>query len=122
MRDTKTEFLDSAKLLLNITGSENDDLLSYLIDDSISEILAYCRLDILPRQLEGLAIELAVSRFESAQRGSDIKSLTQGERRVEYSDGRADFLSKHKARLDAFVNRAGRLPSELGGDKNVQSV
>ena len=123
MGDTKIEFLDAAKLLLGIDDDGSDALLSFLIDDTIEAVLSYCRLDVLPRQLEGFIPTLVADRFTNVGTGG-VKSVTEGERRVEYRDSKTNFLSKHITRLRPFISRAVTVPSDLdkGDTKDEQSV
>lgn len=123
MGDTKTEFLDAAKLLLGIKTDESDELLSYLIDDCTETVLAYCHIDVLPRQLEGFIPQIAAGRFSENQNG-DIKSITEGERRVEYRDTKVDFLSEYTDRLKPFMSRKAWVPSDKdkGDTKDDKSV
>lgn len=111
MGDTKTEILDAAKLLLGITDEENDELLTLLIDDTISAVLSYCRIEVLPRQLVSLIPLIAAGRYRLNGR-SDVKSVTEGERRVEYT-GNGSFLDEYAARLKPFVSRSVKLPSDI---------
>jgi len=41
-------------MLLGIKDDEQDSLLSFLIEDTVNMIMAYCHIDVLPRQLESL--------------------------------------------------------------------
>lgn len=111
MGDTKTEFLDAAKLLLGINNDESDGLLAFLIDDTIEAVLAYCHIDVLPRQLEGFIPQIAASRFAENNQGG-VKSITEGERRVEYRDTKTDFLSEYTDRLKPFMSRQAWVPSD----------
>ncbi len=123
MGDTKTDFLNAAKLLLEIKNDESDELLSYLIDDCVNAVLAYCHIDILPRQLEGFIPRLAAAMYRERQQ-SGIKSITEGERRVEYGDTKTDFLTEYAERLRPFISREVFVPSDKdkGDTKDEQSV
>ncbi|MCI8404795.1 MAG: hypothetical protein HFE49_07835 [Clostridia bacterium] len=123
MGDTKTEMLTAAKMLLGIEDEKNDELLLFLIDDTESAVKAYCRLDVLPRQLVSLIPTLTANRYRLNMH-EDIKSVTEGERRVEYSDRNYDWLSGYAARLKPFVSRNVKLPSDLAvkEDDNDQSL
>lgn len=48
------EQLGTLKMLLGIKDDEQDSLLSFLIEDTVNMIMAYCHIDVLPRQLESL--------------------------------------------------------------------
>ena len=112
MRDTKPEYLEAVKLLLEFNDEDNDGLLLLLIEDTINAVLSYCRIDVLPRQLEGLA---AAEYKRGVSDG--IRTISEGERRVEYSDS-GSALSGYYERLKPFVSRAVCLPSEVESDEN----
>ena len=123
MGDTKIEFLDAAKLLLGIKNDESDELLAFLIEDTTEAVLAYCHIDLLPRQLEGFIPQIAARRFaENNQCG--VKSITEGERRIEYIGANTDFLSEYTERLKPFMSREVWVPSDKdkGDTKDEQSV
>ena len=44
-----SEILDSTKLILGITADDKDEILSFIIDDTVSCVKAYCRICELPR-------------------------------------------------------------------------
>ena len=46
-------------MLLGIKDDEQDSLLSFLIEDTVNMIMAYCHIDVLPRQLESLVPKIA---------------------------------------------------------------
>lgn len=116
MGDTKQDMLEAAKIMLDIKDNESDSLLSILIDETIDAILAYCHIDIMPRQLVSFVPTVVAKRYTSVKGGS-IKALTEGERRVEYTDGKYDFLTDFAKRLRPFVSREAWLPSQVE-DKN----
>ena len=51
MGDTKNEILDAVKLLLGIKDNDKDDVLMLLNEETVNSVLAYCRIDVLPRQI-----------------------------------------------------------------------
>ena len=110
MGDTKTDFLNAAKLLLGIKNDESNELLSYLIDDCVDAVLSYCRIEVLPRQLEGFIPQMAANAYTDRQKGG-VKSITEGERREEYGDTKMDYLTEYAQRLKPFVSRAVYVPS-----------
>lgn len=112
MGDTKIEILDAAKLLLEIKDNENDELLMLLIEDAVNAVKAYCRIEVIPRQLVSL-VPMLVARQYRLNSGNGIKSVTEGERRVEYTEKNNDFLSEYEHRLKPFVSRDVKLPSDI---------
>ena len=108
MGDTKNEILDAVKLLLGIKDNDKDDVLMLLIEDTVNSVLAYCRIDVLPRQIVSFIPTLTVKRYTANQNGC-VKSVTEGERKVEYA-----------IRLKPFVSRKVKVPSEvIADDKSV---
>ena len=60
-------------MLLGIKDDEQDNLLSFLIDDTVNMIMAYCHIDVLPRQLESLVPKIAADMYRAKGYG-DSKS------------------------------------------------
>ena len=119
MGDTKNEILDAVKLLLGIKENDKDDVLMLLIEDTVNSVLAYCRIDVLPRQIVSFIPTLTVKRYTANQNGG-VKSVTEGERKVEYSDDNYDYLKEYAIRLKPFVSRKVKVPSEvIANDKFV---
>lgn len=113
--------LGTLKMLLGIKDNEQDSLLSFLIDDTVNMILAYCRIDILPRPLESLVPTIAADAYRAKGYGQAaaleiVKSISEGERSVTYAETNPDYdyLQNYYDRLNPFRNRKGRVPSELG--------
>ena len=69
MGDTKNEILDAVKLLLGIKDNDKDDVLMLLIEDTVNSVLAYCRIDVLPRQIVSFIPTLTVKRYTANQNG-----------------------------------------------------
>lgn len=117
MGDTKQDMLDAAKTLLNIKDMESDTVLLLLIDETIDAVLAYCHIEFMPRQLMSFIPTVVAKRFVSLS-GGTVKAITEGERRVEYTDGKYDFLTDYAKRLRPFVSREAWLPSQVEDKEN----
>ncbi|MCI8521185.1 MAG: hypothetical protein HFE51_10455 [Clostridia bacterium] len=120
MENFKDEALNTVKMLLGIEDNEQDRLLSFLIEDCVNLILGYCRIEILPRQLESLVPTIAADAYRAKGYGQEtapevIKSVSEGDRSVSYAETNPDndFFTGYYDRLKPFVNRRGRVPSEL---------
>lgn len=120
MEAVKNEALERLKMLLGINESEQDGLLSFLIDDTINLILGYCRISILPRQLESLVPTIAADMYRAKGYGQEtapeiVKSISEGERSVSYAETTPDndFFANYHDRLKPYINRRGRIPSEI---------
>lgn len=114
------EALTRLKMLLGIKDNEQDGLLSFLIGDTVDMILGYCRIEILPRQLESLVPAIAADAYRVKGYGETsspeiIKSISEGERSVSYAETNPDndFLQNYYERLNPFRNRRGRVPSDV---------
>lgn len=117
------EILNNAKMLLAPEDGaseeekmKTDALLTFLISDTIGAVMKYCRIEVLPRQLYGLIAQIAAELYRSRGYGDGadapaVKSVTEGERRVEFEDSSAVFAS-FVSRLKPFINKSARLPSE----------
>lgn len=121
MEAVKSDALERVKMLLGINGSEQDGLLSFLIDDTVNLILSYCRIEVLPRQLESLVPTVAADAYRAKGYGNAaapevIKSISEGNRSVSYAETNPnnDFFKNYYDRLKPFVNRRGRVPSDFG--------
>lgn len=118
--EKRAEALSRLKMLLGIEDSNSDELLSFVIDDMVDMVLGYCRIAVLPRQLESLVPVIAADMWREKGYGSAaapeiVKSISEGERSVSYADTAPDdsFFENYYDRLKPFVNRRGRLPSEV---------
>lgn len=111
------EILENTKMLLKISDSENDALLEFLIKDTLDAVMEYCRIDIIPRQLYGLIAQMSADSFRLQAcnaGGNEVKSITEGERRVEFKDGKSagEVFANYAARLKPFMNKSARLISD----------
>ena len=117
MEDKINQILAATKLIAGITNDNDDELLLLMIDDAINAVLSYCRIEFLPRQLESFIPTIVARQFENSTH-MGVKSVIEGERRVEYRDGEYDFLSEYSVRLKPFINRSVFLPSDLESEEN----
>ena len=112
MGDTKTEAIAVVKLLLGLRDNNSDAVIGLIIDEVTDAVLSYCHIKVMPRQLEGFIPFIAARRFNENAAGG-IKSITEGDRRIEYGDTKTDYLSEYAERLRPFVSRAAFVPSDL---------
>lgn len=117
MEDTKTEILLAVKELLKIEDEERDSFLMLIIEDVINAVMAYCRINVLPRQIVSFIPLIAAEQFHRLDRDG-VKSVTEGERRVEYADENYDFLSAYAMRLKPFISKKVKVPSEMESVEN----
>lgn len=120
MEDKNAEILADVKMLLGFEGSEHDDILLFLIGSVINDALAYCRLAFLPRQLYGIIARITVKLWQTEGYGGEnyaaVKLIAEGDRRVEFDLSAQGALGGWRDELKPYVNRAGRLPSEVRGE------
>ena len=65
-------------------------------------------------------VETARALIDTANQNGGVKSVTEGERKVEYSDDNYDYLKEYAIRLKPFVSRKVKVPSEvIADDKSV---
>ena len=106
-------------MLLGIKDDEQDNLLSFLIDDTVNMIMAYCHIDVLPRQLESLVPKIAADMYRAKGYGDSkspevVNSISEGDRSVTYTETDNDkIFSNYYKRLDPFRKRKGRVPSDI---------
>lgn len=111
------EILENTKMLLGIKDDTANSLLLFLIKDTINAVMSYCRIVIVPNQLYGLIAQIVAevyrSRgYENPETSRQVKSITEGERRVEF-ESTVSYFNSYLPRLEPFVNRSARLPSEM---------
>lgn len=116
--DTKSQNLELVKALLSLDGDEDDDIIGLLLEDTENAVNAYCRTEVLPRQLEGFVSVIAAKRY-TALKNEGIKAVSEGERRLEYFEDCNDYLSGFENRLKPFVSKRVWLPSEVSKDENI---
>lgn len=100
--------LEQTKLLLDIDGDTKDKLIELLIGDVINMINSYCRTDTVPQKLMGLIPQLAARLYTHPS----VKIISEGERKIEYFSS-SSLLDEYRKRLDPFVDKSARVPSDL---------
>lgn len=105
-----------AKMILKIEDGVHEDVLTFLAEDCINAILAYCRLEFLPYQLIGIASRMTadIYRTEFADGGKDIVSIAEGDRKFDFNVPEKG-IEAYADRLRPFMNIRGILPSEKNG-------
>lgn len=112
--------MEKLKMLLGITDSEQDSLLQFLLDEVRDMICGYCRIDEVPTKLESLIPVIAADLYRCKGYGETeapqaVSSLTQDKKTVSFqkNETESDLLSNYYRRLRPFINRRGRVPSEV---------
>ena len=119
-----SEILDGTKLLLGINTEDKDEILTVIIDDTVSCVKAYCRIDGLPCALYGLCAQIAAKSYRESGYGSveipkEVQSVSEGDRSVTFKavSDTTGIIANFKGRLRPFINRKGRTPSDVDGDR-----
>lgn len=120
------EILEEVKMLLGVAAQEGaeeteadktEELLTFLITDTVGAVMKYCRIEVLPRQLYGLIAQIVCELYRSrgygdSANGAAVKSVTEGDRRVEF-EGTSQIFTDFASRLEPFIDKSARLPSQL---------
>ena len=111
------------KSLLGLTDTGKDALIELLTDSTVAEILAYCRMDVLPYQLQAVAAQITAGVYRMGGYGSeelpqDVTSISEGDRSLSFkargSTSMSGIMEDYRSRLEPWVNRRGRVPSDVG--------
>lgn len=105
------EIIARAKIIAGIDGE--DELLSLYCEDAINYVLSYCRLSVMPQKLCGITAQLAVAAYLRGAEGG-VASVKEGDREITYAVTSA--AEGFRDNLAPFVNRSGRVPSEVVRD------
>lgn len=118
MENFKDEALNTVKMLLQIDHDNQDKLLLFLIDDVRNSVMGYCHTESVPSKLDSLIPIMAADLFRiktNSNSEKEVHSISEGERSIifENSYNTNDFIKEYEARLKPFVNRFGKVPSEI---------
>lgn len=113
--------METLKMLLGIKDNEQDGLLSFLLADTENLIKSYCRIEFIPTKLESVIPVIAADMYRLKGYGAQnaptqLTSETEGSRSRSYANISVDtttVLLGYEKRLEPFINRKGRVPSEL---------
>lgn len=108
-------------MLLGISAptETQSGIISFLVEDTIEAVRAYCRIEIVPHQLSRLIAQMAARQYRENGYGSeevptDVKSVSEGARSVSFGTRKlSGILNDYRARLKPYVNRKGRVPSDI---------
>lgn len=112
--------MNGAKLLLGITNNSQDDILLFITQDAINAVLAHCRIKELAENMYSLVSQIVYAAYRENVYGStetpeDVKSISEGDRSitVECRKDMDAILCDFEKRLKPFINKRGKLPSEV---------
>lgn len=111
-------------MLLGMSAQEADKdgkaaVIDFIIADTVEAVKAYCRIEDIPNQLEMLVAHMTARRYRENGYGNidvpvDVKSISEGEQSVSFERRSiSGILDDYRARLKPFINRKGRVPSDL---------
>lgn len=75
--------LNTVKLLLGITTSEQDDVLQIMIADAQSAVRDYCNRKDYPNELDYIVREAVIDAFKVNNEG-DVTSIKRGDTQINY--------------------------------------
>lgn len=109
------------KTLLGIKDDSKDGILQFILEDCINMALSYCRIKEVPPMMESVIIRMAVRLYRDNGYGNEdtpvtVSSVSQGSKSESYAapnSGSDTFINSFKSRLAPFVDRRGRVPSEV---------
>lgn len=119
MNEATDEIMKMTKTLLGFNDNKKDSVLLIIAADVSAAILAYCRLEVLPKSIYPLAAQMTAKSYRQNGYGTeeapeDIKSITEGDRTVSLERRNGSILSDYRARLKPYMNMKGRVPSDIG--------
>ena len=101
--------LDKLKLLLGITGEEQDGVLAFVLDSVTDLVLNYCHLDEIPPRLESVVVRMAADQVRSEGYGQTAapqvaQSVSRGDVTVNYgsNSNTAEITGAGKSLLDDY--------------------
>nr|DAZ26014.1 MAG TPA: Head Tail Connector Protein [Caudoviricetes sp.] len=114
--------LEKVKLLLGITDTQKDDLLLLVLDMITAPAIEHCKLTEAPEKMESTIVRMAADLYRMEGYGQEsapqtMTSMTEGSRSVSFKSGNSDnidvILKSYEKALVPFMNRKGRVPSDL---------
>ena len=102
--------LEKLKLLLGISGEEQDAVLTFVLDAVTDLVLSYCNLDEIPPRLESVVVRMAADQVRSEGYGQAVapqtaQSVTRGDVTVSYgsnASAAAEITGAGKSLLDDY--------------------
>ena len=85
--------LENIKLLLNITDDKHDNIILLYISKVEAMVVDYCNVNELSMGLESFIEDKVVSIMKSTVVGSEVKSISRGDTRIEYNVSEATQTS-----------------------------
>lgn len=100
--------MDRAKTIKGLLGIEGDDhetTISFHLASAIQEVLNYCNIEELPKELEYMVINMVIKHMRATVEGMEqVKSQTNGSASVTFNTDpiTATLLTGYKSQLNRF--------------------
>lgn len=94
------ERLEKLKMLLGIEGTNEDELLTFILESTEQKILNYCNIKSLPAELENVLIEMSANYYNTSD--GVPSSLQVGDTSVSYRKDEDSIIREYKAQLHRF--------------------
>ena len=85
-----------------LTGSAETKLLAFLLELTTEKFKAYCFRDDVPPDAESVIVELAAATYYKTQTCGRVKSISEGDSFVTYSDAARTVFDNHAAILQRW--------------------
>lgn len=108
----ENEILNELKLILGVKEDSDDELFKLYIKDISSAIINRCRISVLPKALYTLVAQICARVYRN-NKNEGVRAITEGDRRIEFSQNSESVINEYKDRLKPFTNIMGVLPSEV---------
>lgn len=94
------ERLEKLKMLLGIEGTDEDELLTFILESTEQKILNYCNLPELPAALENVLVEMAADFYDASD--GVASSVQVGDTSVQYRRDDDSIIREYKGQLHRF--------------------
>jgi len=94
------ERLVRLKMLLGIEETNEDELLTFILESTEQKILNYCNIKALPAELENVLIEMAADYYNSSE--GVASSVQVGDTSVQYRRDEDSIIREYKGQLHRF--------------------
>ena len=100
--------LEKVKMLLGISDTSKDDILSLILEIIQDEVKNYCHIEEIPKRLETIVVRMAVDLYRSEGYGTGTKPLTvssvsRGDVSTSFDTSSAGGLSGVKSVVDDYA-------------------
>jgi Phage QLRG family, putative DNA packaging. len=104
--------VEKLKKLLGITGTDQDPILEFIIDDVTETVKNYCNISSIPQGLLNTAYRMAMDLYRNENIGDSsisigqVSSITEGDTSTSFKSSTAEFkdhiMKDYKSQLNKF--------------------